>query len=53
VGLLLISAQPVYAEESRRFEKLTAVLPDEQSGGAFHAPVNLTLTSWKRDFFSP
>jgi hypothetical protein len=53
VGLLLVSAQPVYAEESRRFEKLAEVLPVEKSGGAFHAPVNLTLTSWKRDFFSP
>ena len=29
MSLLLISTQPIYAEESRRFEKLTAVLPDE------------------------
>jgi hypothetical protein len=53
VGSLLISAQPIYAEESRQFEKLAEVLPVEESGGAFHAPVNLTLASWKRDFFSP
>jgi hypothetical protein len=33
VGLLLISAQPIYAEESRRFEKLAEVLPVEESGG--------------------
>ena len=39
MGLLLIATQLIYAEESRRFEKLAEVLPVEESGGACHAPV--------------